>query len=166
MSRDVTASLISDPPPLSLQFAHIHMFSLHLFLSPLDMSPPQGDLVTYLERGGAGWGGTARGTGCGPPVAVSAPAGVTPGSCAPSGPNIIIISQCHSGCPVCWMPRYATQRQHVTSDPRDRGTDLLWTSRQSSACRHLVTACCSYWTGRVSWDTRVWPLYTAVENIS
>lgn len=53
------------------------MFSLHLFLSPLDKIPP----AVLIIRSGAG-----RETGHGPPVVVSlysAPAGVTLSSCAP-----------------------------------------------------------------------------------
>ena len=62
MSVDVIASLIIvSPPPLLAICTSPYMFSLYLFLSPLDLCPPRGDLVTYPVRGGA-----ARGTSCGP----------------------------------------------------------------------------------------------------
>ena len=48
-------------PPLLAICTSPYMFSLYLFLSPLDLCPPRGDLVTYPVRGGA-----ARGTSCGP----------------------------------------------------------------------------------------------------
>jgi len=84
----------------------IYVFSPSLSLSLPTICVPLGVILWRIWSGAGRDGGLAAA----PPVAVSEPAGVTPGSCAPSGPNIIIISQCHSGCPACWMRRHATQR--------------------------------------------------------